>query len=97
MLRAPQIYKFRKILCFEFSQSLLPLLQVVMKRLEMAETVQNASDLVEQGHVRVGIELVTDPAFLVTRNLQDCITWTKDSKIRKHILNYNNERDDFLL
>lgn len=40
-----------------------------MKRLEMAETVRNASDLVEQGHVRVGIELVTDPAFLVTRNL----------------------------
>lgn len=68
-----------------------------MKRLEMAETVRNASDLVEQGHVRVGTELVTDPAFLVTRNMQDCVTWTKSSKIRAHILNYNNERDDFLL
>lgn len=68
-----------------------------MKRLEMAETVRSASDFVEQGHVRVGVELVTDPAFLVTRAMQDTVTWTKNSKIRTHVLNYNNERDDFLL
>ncbi|KAM3722135.1 putative 40S ribosomal protein S4-like [Dirofilaria immitis] len=91
---ADTLERASKVTASSFCRRRLP---VVMKRLEMAETVRNASDLVEQGHVRVGIELVTDPAFLVTRNLQDCITWTKDSKIRKHILNYNNERDDFLL
>ncbi|VDK88436.1 unnamed protein product [Onchocerca ochengi] len=91
---ADTLERASKVSASSFCRRRLP---VVMKRLEMAETVRNASDLVEQGHVRVGIELVTDPAFLVTRNLQDCITWTKDSKIRKHILNYNNERDDFLL
>ncbi|VBB32210.1 unnamed protein product, partial [Acanthocheilonema viteae] len=91
---ADTLERASKVTASSFCRRRLP---VIMKRLEMAETIRNASDLVEQGHVRVGIELVTDPAYLVTRNLQDCITWTKDSKIRKHILNYNNERDDFLL
>ena len=39
-----------------------------MTRLRMAETVQAATKLIEQGHVRVGTEPVTDTAFLVTRN-----------------------------
>lgn len=42
-------------------------LGVVMTRLRMAETVSAANRFVEQGHVRVGTEVVTDPAFLVTR------------------------------
>ena len=42
-------------------------LGVVMTRLRMAETVGAANRFVEQGHVRVGTEVVTDPAFLVTR------------------------------
>ncbi|KAK0426359.1 hypothetical protein QR680_009667 [Steinernema hermaphroditum] len=62
---------------------------------KMAQRVEMASDFVEQGHVRVGVELVTDPAYLVSRNAEDTITWTKQSKIRKHIAQYNNELDDF--
>ena len=42
-------------------------LSVVMTRLKMAETVKAANTLIEQGHVRVGPEVVTDPAYLVTR------------------------------
>ena len=42
-------------------------LGVVMTRLRMAETVSAANKFVEQGHVRVGTEVVTDPAFLVNR------------------------------
>lgn len=42
-------------------------LGVVMTRLRMADTVQAATKFIEQGHVRVGTEVVTDPAFLVTR------------------------------
>lgn len=44
-------------------------LGMVMMRLRMADTVQAASLFIEQGHVRVGTEVVTDPAFLVTRYL----------------------------
>ena len=44
-------------------------LGVVMTRLRMADTVQAANQFIEQGHVRVGTEVVTDSAFLVTRYL----------------------------
>ena len=49
-------------------------LGVVMTRLRMADTVQSANQFIEQGHVRVGTEVVTDPAFLVTRYLNISLT-----------------------
>uniref|UniRef100_A0A1I7ZR58 S4 RNA-binding domain-containing protein n=1 Tax=Steinernema glaseri TaxID=37863 RepID=A0A1I7ZR58_9BILA len=70
-------------------------LAVVMCKLQMAQRPEEASDRIEQGHVRVGVELVTDPAYLVSRAAEDNITWAKHSKIRKHIAEYNNQRDDF--
>jgi U3 small nucleolar ribonucleoprotein protein IMP3 len=54
----------RKVTVSAFARRRLP---VVMQRLHMAEHLQAAVKYVEQGHVRVGTEVVTDPAFLVTR------------------------------
>ena len=42
-------------------------LPVVMVRQHMAQTLRVAIQYVRQGHVRVGPETITDPAFLVTR------------------------------
>ena len=42
-------------------------LSVIMTKLRMAENVKAAVTLIEQGHVRVGPEVITDPAYLVTR------------------------------
>ncbi|CAJ2502286.1 Uu.00g096800.m01.CDS01 [Anthostomella pinea] len=72
-------------------------LPVVMTRLRMAETVQAATKLIEQGHVRVGVETITDPSFFVTRSLEDFITWTVGSKIKKSIMKYRDKLDDFEL
>lgn len=44
-------------------------LPVVMAQLNMADHIQAAIKFIEQGHVRVGPEVVTDTAFLVTRYL----------------------------
>lgn len=54
----------KKVTVSAFARRRLP---VVMQRLRMAETLQAAVKFVEQGHVRVGTEVVTDSAFLVTR------------------------------
>ncbi|KAI9696145.1 MAG: Small subunit (SSU) processome component [Bogoriella megaspora] len=70
-------------------------LPVVMTRLRMADTVQAAVKFVEQGHVRVGPEVVTDSAFMVTRNLEDFVTWVDSSKIKRNILKYRDKLDDF--
>lgn len=70
-------------------------LGVVMTRLRMAENVTAAVKFVEQGHVRVGTEVVTDPAFLVTRNMEDFVTWVDSSKVKRNILKYREKLDDF--
>lgn len=57
---------------------------------KMAESIKHATKLIQQGHVRVGPELIKDPAFLVTRSLEDFVTWVDNSAIRKHVLEYNN-------
>lgn len=51
----------------------------------MADTIIQAITLIRDGHVRVGPTVVTDPAFLVTRTMEDHITWIDNSKIRRHI------------
>ncbi|KAL3054608.1 U3 small nucleolar ribonucleoprotein protein IMP3 [Trematomus bernacchii] len=67
----------------------------IMLNLRMAQNLKTAITFIQQGHVRVGPEIITDPAFLVTRNMEDFVTWVDSSKIKQHVLNYNDERDDF--
>ncbi len=45
--------------------------------------------------MRVGTEVVTDGAFLVTRNMEDFVTWVDGSKVRRNILKYREKVDDF--
>ena len=81
-----------KISTASFCKRRLP---VVLVRLRMAQTLREAVTYIEQGHVQVGIETVNDPAFLVTRKMEDYITWNKQSSIRKKIMDFNGNRDDF--
>jgi U3 small nucleolar ribonucleoprotein protein IMP3 len=70
-------------------------LPVVMVRAKMAESLKEATTLIEQGHVRVGPHVVTDPAFLVTRTFEDYVTWVDSSKIKRIIMQYNDKVDDY--
>ncbi|KAG2225745.1 hypothetical protein INT45_011413 [Circinella minor] len=70
-------------------------LPIVMCRLKMAETVKEAVTFVEQGHVRVGPQTITDTAFLVTRTMEDFVTWVDTSKIKRKIMKYNDKLDDY--
>lgn len=67
-----------------------------MTRLRMAPDVTAANRFVEQGHVRVGTEVVTDPAFLVTRDVEDWVTWVEGSVVRRGIRKWKGEEDDFV-
>lgn len=72
-------------------------LPVVMMRLKMAEHLKEAVTLIEGGNVRVGPEVVTDPAFMVSRPMEDFVTWVDSSKIRRAIQKYNDKLDDYEL
>lgn len=70
-------------------------LSVVLVRSHMAENMRSAVKFIEAGHVRVGPEVIKDPAMLITRPMEDLITWTDTSAIRRQMLEYNDMRDDF--
>jgi len=72
-------------------------LGVVMVRSGMVEHVSTAVKFVEQGHVRVGTEVVTDAAFLVSRGMEDFVTWVDSSKVKRQVLKYREKLDDFEL
>ncbi|CAL1270547.1 unnamed protein product [Larinioides sclopetarius] len=81
-----------KVTASSFCRRRLP---VLMTRSKMAPSLKDATKFVEQGHVRIGPNVVMDPAFLVTKNMEDFVTWVDRSAIKKHIANYNEEMDDF--
>ena len=83
-----------KLTASSFCRRRLP---VVLFRLHLAESISEAVRRVEQGHVRVGPETVTDPAFLVSRTMEDFVTWTEGSKIKAKISQYRGQRDDYAL
>ena len=70
-------------------------LPVVLVRLKMAPSVKEAAKFVEDGDVRVGPRVVRDPAFLVTRSMEDFVTWSGDASQKRHIARYSNKLDDF--
>ncbi|CAH8271211.1 unnamed protein product [Arabidopsis lyrata] len=70
-------------------------LSTVLVHLKFAEHNKEAVTYIEQGHIRVGPETITDPAFLVTRNMEDFITWVDSSKIKRKVLQYNDKLDDY--
>ncbi|CAO3691463.1 unnamed protein product [Rhizopus stolonifer] len=82
----------RKVNVSAFCRRRLP---IVMCRLNMAETVKEAVTFVEQGHIRVGPQTVNDPAFLVSRSMEDYVTWVDTSKIKRKIMKYNDKLDNF--
>ena len=72
-------------------------LAVVLVTNKFSERVQEAVKLIEQGHVSIGPDVVSNPAIHVTREMEDNIKWSQGSKIKRHTMKYQNELDDFEL
>ena len=70
-------------------------LGVLMVRMGMVENISTAHKFIEQGHVRVGTDVVTDPAFLISRGQEDFVTWVHGSKVERQVAKYRERLDDF--
>lgn len=81
-----------KLTSAAFARRRLP---VVLVRMKFCETLKQATQFIQQGHIRVGPEVVTDPAFFVTRSMEDFITWVDGSKVKRTVAKYNDKLDDF--
>lgn len=71
-------------------------LAIMLVKLKMAETVKEAVTWIEQGHIRVGTEVVTDPAYFVAKNMEDYVTWVDSSKIKRKIMQYHDKVSIFI-
>jgi U3 small nucleolar ribonucleoprotein protein IMP3 len=89
---ASSLVKCEHLPATAFARRRLP---VVMVRMRMAETLKEAVTFIETGQVRCGPEVVSDPAFLVTRTLEDLVTWVDTGKVRAAVASYNDTKDDF--
>lgn len=72
-------------------------LSTVLVRLHFAENIEHALSLIEHGHIRIGPDLVTDPAVHVTREMEDHIAWAEGSTMKRKVREFNNTVDDFEL
>eukprot|EP00922_Rhytidocystis_sp_ex-Travisia-forbesii_P046320 GHVS01069052.1.p1 GENE.GHVS01069052.1~~GHVS01069052.1.p1 ORF type:complete len:184 (+),score=17.46 GHVS01069052.1:297-848(+) len=72
-------------------------LAVVLVELKFCQHVQQAVGYIEQAHIRVGPQLVTSPAFHVTREMEDHIGWAQGSAIHRHVQDFNDQLDEFEL
>ena len=70
-------------------------LATVLVRIRMCETLREATTFIEQGHVRVGVNVIRDPGYIVTRDMEDYVTWKDTSKIKRKVAAYNDKLDDY--
>ena len=84
-------------LCVELSTSAFcrRRLATVLVERKFCERINEAVRFIQQGHVAIGPNVVTDPAVLVTREMEDIIKWSEGSKIKRQLLNFNKSTDDF--
>lgn len=86
------LVQVEKLASAAFARRRLP---VVLVRMKFCETLREATQFVQQGHFRVGPDVVTDPAYFVTRSLEDFITWVDTSVVKRTVAKYNDKLDDF--
>lgn len=67
----------------------------VMFANKYCESVKEAVTFIEQSQVKVGTNIINNPGFIVTRYLQDHITWADGSKIKRKLDEYKGEVDDY--
>ena len=58
-------------------------------------SLSSAFSINDRVDIRVGPHFVTEPAFHVTRSLEDFVTWGDKSSIRRKVLKYAEQIDDY--
>ena len=70
-------------------------LSVILFRNKYCESIKEGITYIEQGQVQLGTEVVYNPEMLITRTMEDHISWVANSKIKRKIDVYNDNVDDY--
>ncbi|XP_015791796.1 U3 small nucleolar ribonucleoprotein protein IMP3 [Tetranychus urticae] len=92
IIQTKRLKKCSLITAKSFCRRRLPVLMIQSGMFSAPLSV--AVKYVKHGHVRVGPNVVKDPALLVNRNQEDFITWT--DKFQEKIADYKDDHDDYV-
>jgi U3 small nucleolar ribonucleoprotein protein IMP3 len=92
LINEKKLIECTKISVGSFCERRLPM---VMVKRKMIKTFMHADEFVQHGHVRVGIKTVNDTSILISRGMEEYVTWVDSSKIKKKIDEFNEEQDDY--
>lgn len=81
-----------KVSVSSFCERRLPM--VVVKR-KLIQTFTHADEFVQHGHVRLGTRIINDTSTLISRSMEEFVNWSDNSKIKRKIDEFNEERDDY--
>merc|ERR1712039_848510 len=66
-------------------------LPVVLCRMRFCESLHEAVTFIQQGHIRIGPDIVTNPAVHMTRDMEDHVTWAEGSKVKRNVKEFNEQ------
>ncbi|KAI5133997.1 U3 small nucleolar ribonucleoprotein IMP3 [Nematocida ausubeli] len=67
-------------------------LSSILPAIEMVPDIKTSMAFIKGGHVKVGVDTVTDPALIITRSMEDYITWRDGSKVKETISAFNEDK-----
>ncbi|KAM0673317.1 U3 small nucleolar ribonucleoprotein imp3 [Gurleya vavrai] len=67
----------------------------IMIKNKMVQHTKAAVGFIEQGHVRLGPKIITNPGSIVSRGMEDFVKWKDESKIKQKIEEFKDEKDDY--
>ena len=70
-------------------------LPVILAAAKWCENIKEGTQLVEQGHFQVGNDSIVDPNILMTRVMEDHISWNDASRIKRKIQKFKGLLDDY--
>lgn len=87
LIREKKLVECTKITVSSFCERRLPM---IMKKMKMVQTFTHADEFVQHGHVRVGTKTINDPSVIISKAMEEYITWVDSSKIKKKIEEFEN-------
>jgi U3 small nucleolar ribonucleoprotein protein IMP3 len=75
-----------------FCERRLPIIAV---RKKLVEKFVHSDEFVQHGHIRVGTRIVNDTSLIISRAMEEFVTWADTSKIKRKIDDFNDEKDDY--
>lgn len=89
IIRSKSLLECAKVGVWSFCERRL---STVVERTKMVPDIKTGVTFIKGGHVKVGTETVTEPSLLITRLMEDYVTWRDGSKVKETIKEFTQDK-----